>query len=503
MDIVDRTETQNRGNIEIKMLPVDIFILLTKYLSGMDVVRLSCVCKYLYEVFSYDKLWTDLLKRERLQLDSTIMKTLINKTNDLISLKKALYISHKKVDNNWKNVKYKQYLKEVHKMSKDDDHMVVLIDNRSYSEWIQRPFARIASFAGMNAFGGVKPNINYLINIYSLCSPEFRTPIHKDVLLSDYVTIRKYMYDLDVEQIYICNDSLVIVFGGPGRLHKLVVLSISNNFREIWADDDKCSEAEEHLRDHHPLDTMCEAIHFYKERYFRINLSYRLMEMGNIFDDMDKNRKIIWPTRFTAYTPSSIGLDGLDMAFDGTYLALTGHHHDRDIPILIGWNVKKYDSKKYYPKDQICNMPHRWNFFKVEIQDGKVYGMLDKRFLLVWDADNTKLLNTICLSDTYPGRLELSLNAFIQVSRHRSDCDEISCFVVTVDRDEQSLKILDRHGIFSQEIGWSVLNCYDPSRPCLILDVLANKNFIVIPFVDEMTRLVYFIVIPLPLGKLM
>ena len=105
MEVIDRTERHKTGNIDIKMLPVDIFILLTKYLSGMDIVRLSCVCKHLHEVFSYNKLWDDLFKRDRLKLDSTIMKTAMKDfgyeaLKDMIGLSKAFYICHKKVDDN-------------------------------------------------------------------------------------------------------------------------------------------------------------------------------------------------------------------------------------------------------------------------------------------------------------------------------------------------------------------------------------------------------------------
>ena len=126
----DRTEKQKIGNIQIKTLPADFFYLLTKYVSGMDVVRLSCVCQYLYEVFRYDKVWKDLFKRDGLKLDSAIMKAAMkefgSRSNlDLrnIGLEKAFYICHKKVDMNWKNGKYKYFVfKEADKMSRDDDH---------------------------------------------------------------------------------------------------------------------------------------------------------------------------------------------------------------------------------------------------------------------------------------------------------------------------------------------------------------------------------------------
>ena len=534
MEVINRSGKQKQKyksysdisrNGDIRVLPVDFFLLLAKYLSGIDVIRLSCTCQYVYEAYSYEKVWKDLRKRDGLILDSQIMKVSMEyfRGDDGVAnlrkmgLEKAFYICHKKVNINWKNGKYKYFLLKKAKMiSRDNDHLVTLTDNRGYSEWI------------IGSIVSVKPNINYLINVYDLGSTDFGIPIHKDVLLSDHITVKQYMFDLYIEQIYKYRNHLAIVFGKENKVHKLVVLDINKNFREVWADDDDhyFSAAETEFKQRYPNKKINEIIHFHKDKYFRINLSFLLTELGNIgghkSDEIDvketkyttekeyksrKNKKTnvvknkqVWPM------PENSEVDGLDICFDETYLVMTGRNTDDDFPLIFGWNIKTVQIKLYFQAEQECNIPHICKFFKVEVKDEKVYALLDQRTLLIWDADEMKLLKKVNLSDAFPGRRESNMNSFLKLSSHGYMEDVIfPPFLVTVsDLRQQAIRVLDREGNYLQDAEWRTglldgFPCHNSKQP--FMDVMINNNFIVIQYVEDFMRFSEFIVLPLPLGK--
>ena len=213
------------------MLPAETLMLLSKYLSGMDIARLSCVCKYFHEVFGYNKLWVNMLKSDILQMDSTMMKTAMKETKDwnlkTYGLERVFYIFHKKVERNWRNGRYKWYLTPCQHMSRDEDHMVTLNDSGGYFDWVMYPFAAIAYLFGWNVWGREKPTNKYVINVFDLCQSDLAKQIHKNVILA---RVKQFMFGLPVEQIYNYKDKLVIVYGEEyTSRHRLVVLDMNKN----------------------------------------------------------------------------------------------------------------------------------------------------------------------------------------------------------------------------------------------------------------------------------
>ena len=103
------------------------------------------------------------------------------------------------------------------------------------------------------------------------------------------------------------------------------------------------------------------------------------------------------------------------------------------------------------------------------------------------------------------------MNSWLKFSCHDSDDQKSPRFLVTVDKDFQALRVLDREGNDFQDAEWmsgllTGLPCpnegskgEDSKKP--FMDVMINHNFIVVQYLDDTMRMSQFTLIPLPLGK--
>ena len=123
---------------------------------------------------------------------------------------------------------------------------------------------------------------------------------------------------------------------------------------------------------------------------------------------------------------------------------------------------------------------------------------MDRRSLFIWDANTTAVLNTVILSESRPGQQELLSFPFLTLSSN----DTSPPFLVTVNKDFQTLTILDRLGNTSQEIGWNQLKCpWCDLKDVAILGVYINERGILVDVMEYSTNLTFFVFLPLPLGK--
>ncbi len=72
-------------------------------------------------------------------------------------------------------------------------------------------------------------------------------------------------------------------------------------------------------------------------------------------------------------------------------------------PSVCVWNVKKATQKYLLPTMAFC--PFRF-FEKVAVSKGRVFGLLNRRCLFIWQAESGKVLYRIDLTDAAPGQPE-------------------------------------------------------------------------------------------------
>lgn len=72
-------------------------------------------------------------------------------------------------------------------------------------------------------------------------------------------------------------------------------------------------------------------------------------------------------------------------------------------PAVCVWNVRRETQKFLLPNTSFC--PFRW-FEKVAVSQGLVYGLLNRRCLLVWDAESGLAKFRVDLAESPPGLSE-------------------------------------------------------------------------------------------------
>ena len=515
-------EAQKRSkkvNSGFEKLPFEIIAYLTHYLSGFDVVRLSSVSRHMYNVLNHDTIWTTLMKRE----DSTKSKAVTKaaeklcNTHNMISIEKASYLLHEKVSKNWKKGESQTLFKNVYRMNTNENYLATLTSNQSITESITQPLVRLASYGGWSPFGEIKPKLNYLINVYDLNQISLRKPLHKDVQLSEVVTHKQYMFDLEVVDIYVAEGYLVIIFGSGNRysdnLDKLVVLDITNGLKEVWSDDESerkddlfCANiGSGHLQDK-------QVYHFTQTKFFRIqSYSEAVFVVARLISNNSVIMRMISPlTRF----------DGHDISSNDDHIIMTGTvahcfpgpcEHPLS-PCVFGWDFKHLENNEYYIDSPLTNYDSpltspRHTFRKTALSDGLVYGLLERVALYIWKVDSGIPLNVVEIGKPRIGGrspLELESKHFLAMSHSDSKIP----FLVTINENFQTLTILDRQGNQSLEIGWSKLKCPIKDFRNVILDVLVTEKQLLVYFVDRSAMfrgkddpVPIFIVFQLPLGN--
>ena len=472
-----------RIKMEFQKLPEEIIISVTNFLDGFDIVRLSNTSRHLRMIFNYDTFWRNLMRRDGLNEDELLSK-IADREADYASITNTMkleYILHKKADSNWMSGQYSTAYKKLgkSKVALDDNHFVALRSSNNYVGMLQN---QMSYLTGGRVSGQRTPPIDYSLSVYDLRKPGLDSVIHEELRLFQWISLRPFMTYSEITHIFLWKNILVVAFGCENELHKLIALDITDGLKEVWAAlNDKSVRKSQGP---HLDTTVNEHIKLFADKLFRIRFFAELIiiEIRNICDhQLEKTLLMLRHFEF----------NGEDAASDGTYFVMTGRLSDRNTPCLVGWVIETNINKLYVSDQPLC--PYR-SFYKAACCEGKVYGLLDRRSLYIWNADTCELLNTVILSEGQPG---LQCVDYILAMNK----DVTPPFLVTVNQSLQMLTILDRDGNISQELGWSDLSCPCPNDNAVVLDVHILKSFMLVQFMDYSIRTIFWIRLPLPLGK--
>jgi hypothetical protein len=105
-----------------------------------------------------------------------------------------------------------------------------------------------------------------------------------------------------------------------------------------------------------------------------------------------------------------------EIAGDGKHLAIPGKMSSDNSPAVCVWNIKRGSHKFLASPQPFC--PFRW-FEKVDVSQGRVFGLLNRRCLLAWNADNGEYLFRLDLTENAPGLNEVQPLSFTYLTVHK------------------------------------------------------------------------------------
>ena len=105
-----------------------------------------------------------------------------------------------------------------------------------------------------------------------------------------------------------------------------------------------------------------------------------------------------------------------NMKLQHTALKFAGKMSSDNSPAVCVWNIKKGSHKFLASPQPFC--PFRW-FEKVDVSQGRVFGLLNRRCLLAWNADNGEYLFRLDLTENAPGLNEVQPLSFTYLTVHK------------------------------------------------------------------------------------
>ena len=363
----------------LQTLPEELLLHLTKFMPGKDIINLSHTCQRFSKVLQSDFLWSGLFMRGNLIKASDISQyaaTVSKDENITGSSEKINYIQHIRVKNNWTNGRFKCHVRDLKNITLGYDcNYLVEMERLGQNSW------RLASY-DLRSQGAtlVKTRENVKLNLR----------VNPDT----------YGSQVSRSSILVANNTAVFLYiqggGGEKPLQLLAAYDLENGLNELW------THLTEAWGPHHLLRLFGGDIYVFNLFNNTIKVhdisSYNLKASLTLIDEMR--------------------LPKGELAGDGKYLAVPGKMVEDHTPAICVWNVDNNTHKILQPIPSFCPFQR---FEKVVVSQDTVYGLLNRRCLFAWNAEEVCPLFKLDLTQSYPGQTEMfePIFTFLSVFENR------------------------------------------------------------------------------------
>ena len=350
-------------------LPEELLLGLSSYLCGQDLLRLSFFNSRLMSVFQSSHLWLNLMRRDELKQDRHIFKFSITQRSHCPE--KLSYILHSRLKRGWLNSKFKISSLPLHDNSKvgyDNRHLVIL--------------TKLSNL----------PRKTWNVKVWDISSQGHQQLF---VLFNWSTKLLDSEFDLDLTSILVANSTAVLCFSGKGNDTPTILMAsdLKNDFQELWRHE---------MHDWGQF----EVPRLLGGSIYKFNLLANKIEVFNVRNfHKTYTLTLVEEMRY----PREGGISG-----DGNHLVIPGKLAINNMPAVSVWTLRDASQRFLLPNQAVC--PYRW-FEKTDVRNGFVYGLLNRRCLIIWDAETSKCLQNLELTDSAPGDNEPALSfTFLTVS---------------------------------------------------------------------------------------
>ena len=349
----------------LQALPEEIVLHLTRYLPGKDIIHLSHTCQRFYSTLQSDFLWSSLFLRDKLIKKSEISEYSLAISKDCNfkgSIEKIDYIQHKRVRDNWRHCRYQLLSKEC------NPNFQIGYDGKDLVE-VERH--------GQNSWS---------IAHYDLKSKDAQCVKMSDTFPLNFVNQEMSIYYVELSTIFVSKSTAILMCfqrrdEESGSL-QLIAYDLKNDLAESWT----------HFV---PEWGQFQLIRVFEGDMYVFNLPQNTIKVHDIRT---------YDLKVSLAIGDEMKLPNGEVTGDGIFLAVPGKMVQDNAPAICTWNVQNNTYTILRPTSSFC--PFRW-FEKVVVSQGKVYGLLNRRCLIVWNAQDPEPLVQLDLTQSYPGQTEM------------------------------------------------------------------------------------------------
>lgn len=334
----------------METLPEELFLHLTTYLDGWHCIALSHTCSRFLGLLGNNHFWKQVFKRESLVRDTSLVGHASSLTSPGEPLEKWNYMVHSRIRKNWKNSKFKNFvipMEHKYLVGNDDRHLTVWEENNDQTSWN--------------------------VAVYEIGGKEMSMVIHRPNWSIDKPSDSKSLSSILVSQ-----GVAVLCFRNENHLDPQLIVAVDlKDLGERWRD-------------------RCDLTRSFGSDVYCFNFATYSINISNIRSQAHL---------YSIPLPLGIRLLEAEISGDGLFLAFSGKMIMNNTPAVSVTNVRSHVHHYLQSSTPVC--PYR-RFEKTEVYEGKVFGMLSRRSLFIWDATNGAEIRKLDLSESPPGGQELS-----------------------------------------------------------------------------------------------
>ena len=375
-------------------LPEEVLLLLSQFLKGSDLLRLSHVCSRTFSVFNNDFVWNRVLVREDYVKERSIKRYAASL--DPPSVGKLSYIFHTRNRRRWHKGHFEveeMTLPEGTRYGHDDRYLVIM--TRSWTSETPLPTWRV--------------------RVWDISGKGKRLIVDR----KQWSVAIKTDFELTLNHILVAKHTALLCFTGQGNdtPQELIAFDLVNQFAELWRD---CIYDWGQFQ----LPTCAlfgKANNCHNLQGLKITFFYPLSGEGVYKLNLLTNRIEVYDIRSFDLLHSVALVEEMryprgEISGDGKYLVIPGKLSVNNAPTISVWNVRRGTQRFLNAKRSFC--PFRW-FEKTSVKSGRVFALLNRRCMFVWDAESGECLREVDLTDSPPGEANepaLSFN-FLSLSK--------------------------------------------------------------------------------------
>eukprot|EP00094_Tigriopus_californicus_P013019 TCALIF_12589-PA protein Name:"Protein of unknown function" AED:0.24 eAED:0.24 QI:0/0.33/0/0.75/1/1/4/0/453 len=390
----------------------------------------------LWRVFHNDYVWRRVLALENYQNHKAFHK-LAASVAPLPCVEKLNYILHTRVRRRWQKGQFTPTCLPLSERIKygNNERYLVRITRKQADSWT----AQVFDISGP----GLRPLITQQLEM---------------ALKTDFL--------LQLNSILVAKHTALLCFSGEGNdaPQELIAFDLLDKFKELWRES---ISDWGHLKlptlfgdGVYKLNLLTDKIEIYDVRTFKLHHSIPLVE------------EMRYPQG--------------EISGDGKHLVIPGHITASNAPIISVWNIRT-SVQRFLQADRVF-CPFRW-FEKTAVKQDRVYALLNRRSMFIWDANSGACLSEVSLSNARPGEKNPGF-LFLGVSKS---------LVATIHDSNSSVGIFDAMG--------GLRTVLEPCHPhfspseCEICDVTFTEHVLVVRFLVMKQPMYHVALYPLSLGS--